>query len=232
MVLYLAIDDTDMPDSIGTGRLAREIAEEITTRYPVLAVTRHQFCVHPDIPYTSHNSGAVIHVSGISDDDLTLLTEQVISIMKNRFVQGSDPGLCLARREQITAPLIVFGQDAKSKVLTQEQARKLAAHLNIRLYGLGGTNGGIIGALAGVGLAATGFDGRFLQIGTIREHPGQTDVSTLLASGIEAVLAVDGRELQSGAIQVKKFPQPAVIFGKAFLLVEEVEGQWHAVRRD
>ena len=56
MVLYIALDDTDTLDSIGTGRLAREIAEDLAREFPVYAVTRHQLFVHPDIPYTSHNS--------------------------------------------------------------------------------------------------------------------------------------------------------------------------------
>lgn len=232
MVLYVAIDDTDMPDSIGTGRLAREIAKELEQRYPVLYVTRHQFYVHPDIPYTSHNSGAVIHLSDIPEESLTALSEEVISLMKGRFIQGSDPGLCLATHDQIKAPLIAYAQDAKNKVLTQEQAKKLAANLNILLYGLGGTNGGIIGALAGVGLAATGLDGRFLEIGTIRDQSGPMNVDVLLKTGIESVFSTDGKELKEGIIQIRKFPQPIRVFGKAHLLVEEVEGQWHGVRRD
>jgi hypothetical protein len=152
--------------------------------------------------------------------------------MKERFIPGSDPGLCLARHEQVTTPVITFGQDAKSKILTQEQARKIAANLNIQLYGLGGTNGGIIGALAGAGLAATGMDGRFLHIGTIRDRQGSMEVDALLKSGIDDVMSTDGRVVKEGLIQIRKFPQPVRIFGRPFLLVEEIEGQWHAVRRD
>ena len=230
--MYLSLDDTDMPDSIGTGRLAREIAAILEKKYPVISVTRHQYYVHPDIPYTSHNSGAVIHLNDIPDDSLPLLCEEAIALMKERFIPGSDPGLCLARHDQITTPIIAFGQDAKTKVLTQEQARKIAGHKNIMLFGLGGTEGGIIGALAGVGLAATGMDGRFLQIGTIRERQGPMEVCELLKTGIDEVVSVDGRTVNEGLIQIRKFPQPIRIFGRPFLLVEEIEGQWHAVRRD
>lgn len=61
MTLYLGIDDTDTRESRGTGRLARMIARELSRSYPVMGVTRHQLFVHPSIPYTSHNSCAVIH---------------------------------------------------------------------------------------------------------------------------------------------------------------------------
>jgi len=232
MMSYLAIDDTDMPDTIGTGRLSRQIADELGKKYPVLFVTRHQFYVHPDIPYTSHNSGAVIHFSYIPAESSLLLCDEAISLLRSNFIHGSDPGLCLVRHDQVTAPLITYGQDAKTKILTQEQALKLADNLNIPLFGLGGTNGGIIGALAGAALAASGMDGRYLEIGTIRGKTGPMKVSDLLKTGIEAVISIDGRELKEGLVQMRKFPQPVRIFGKPILLVEEIEGQWHVVKRD
>ncbi|PWR72539.1 ABC transporter substrate-binding protein [Methanospirillum lacunae] len=232
MVVYLALDDTDMPDSIGTGRLARFIADEMGKKYPVLCVTRHQFYVHPDIPYTSHNSGAVIHFADIPPESESQFCDEAIALMREKFILGSDPGLCFARHEQIIAPVITFGQDAKTKVLTQDQARKLAYNLNIFLIGLGGTNGGIIGALAGVGLAATGCDGRFLLVGTIRSREGDQEVKEILKTGIEEVLTIDGRVVTDGMIRIRKFPQPVRIMGRPVLLVEELEGELIAVKRD
>lgn len=54
-------------------------------------------------------------------------------------------------------------------VLTQERTRTLARNLSIRLKGFGGTEEGVIGAMAGLGLAASNNDGRFVQAGQIRE---------------------------------------------------------------
>ncbi|MDK2890060.1 MAG: hypothetical protein PWR21_692, partial [Methanoculleus sp.] len=62
MTIYLGIDDTDTRESRGTGRLARMIATELARSYTVTGVTRHQLFVHPAVPYTSHNSSAVIHI--------------------------------------------------------------------------------------------------------------------------------------------------------------------------
>jgi len=60
-VFLIGIDDTDNPTSPGTGRLARRLSDECARRgLRPLGVTRHQFLVHPAIPYTSHNSGACI----------------------------------------------------------------------------------------------------------------------------------------------------------------------------
>ena len=51
-----------MKKAFGTGRLSRMLAEELTKKGLVsnTSVTRHQLLVHPDIPYTSHNSSACI----------------------------------------------------------------------------------------------------------------------------------------------------------------------------
>ncbi len=62
----LAIDDTDNAESIGTGRLARMLAAHLeeANLFAEPGVTRHQLLVHPDIPYTSHNSAACIEAAG------------------------------------------------------------------------------------------------------------------------------------------------------------------------
>jgi len=52
MTIYLGIDDTDTPESRGTGRLARFIAEKISSEYEILGVTRHQLYVNDAIHIT------------------------------------------------------------------------------------------------------------------------------------------------------------------------------------
>jgi len=49
------------------------------------------------------------------------------------------------------------------RVVTQEEARRLASLSAIYLEGLGGTEGGVIGALAAVGPASTNCEGRVVQ---------------------------------------------------------------------
>ena len=233
MTIFLGIDDTDSLESIGTGRLARKIADEINGTFPVIAVTRHQFLVHPDIPYTSHNSGAAIWIDdGIPDNLLNDLFDRVSRIMKENFVEGSDPGIALARDAQISPAITSFALDAKRLVLTQEQARTLAAQAGILLQGLGGTEGGVIGALAAIGLASTGNDGRFLQLGNIRSMAGDQEVKDLLAAGISQVITTDGKIITEGRVRVRKFPQPACILGKPVILVEEKNGEYILVKRD
>ena len=233
MKIYLAMDDTDNLNSRGTGRLARTAAEVVSKEFNVTGITRHQLYVHEDIPFTSHNSCAVLHIEGKEADDKQWLFETVKEVMLDDFVEGSDPGIAVACANEIPAPLIAFGRDAQRKVLTQDNARSLARNLGIRLEGLGGTEDGVIGTMAGLGLAKGGNDGRFLLRGSVRDFSGPVDVETILNAGVDLVYATDGRVLESGRIIVEdgKSVKPCPVDGRAVLFVEEIDGQFHAVNR-
>jgi hypothetical protein len=234
MTILVSIDDTDNLNSRGTGRLARAIADTLAKEYPIYGVTRHQLYVHPDIPYTSHNSCAVIHLDTNGNTDIDKIFTTVENVMLSDFVEGSDPGLAVARADQVAAPLIVFGKDAKCTILTQEKARMLAKNLSIRLKGLGGTEDGVIGAMAGLGLAVNLNDGRFLQRGKIRDILGSSTVQQLLAAGIDEVCTLDGRIITSGMVmnEANKSPKACPVNGRTVLFVEDRGGILTAVKRD
>lgn len=226
MTIYLGIDDTDTRESRGTGRLARSIAAELARTCQVTGVTRHQLFVHDAIPYTSHNSAAVIHIEVQADrcreDILATGREMMIA----DFIDGSDPGVCIASHDQVSPEIMAFGHRAKNTVLTQDDAYRSARERAIHLEGLGGTNDGIIGALAGVGLAASGNDGRFILRGRSRELAGQQEIATLLCSGIDEVRLSDGTPLTTGFVDIQKVPRPALRAGKAVLFVEGDGGRY------
>lgn len=234
MTIFVCMDDTDNLNSRGTGRLARAVASELAKTYPVIGVTRHQLYVHPDIPYTSHNSCGVIHINMDGYEHLDEIFEIAREEMLNDFIEGSDPGLSVANHEQIKPSLIAYGKDAQQTVLTQEKARTLAKNLEIRLEGLGGTEDGVIGSMAGLGLALTSNDGRFLQIGSIRELVGPQTVQALLDVGVDDIYNLDGRRVTSGTIwnEETKSVKPCPVNGKAILFVEEVNGELRAVKRN
>ncbi len=233
-MIYVCVDDTDNLKSRGTGRLARAIAAKLSKKYPVLGVTRHQLYVHPDIPFTSHNSCAVIHVESDEKEQIDNIFEIAKKEIYDDFIEGSDPGLSVAHESQISPSLIAYAKDAKDTVLTQEKARTLAKNLNIRLEGLGGTEDGVIGSMAGLGLAYAGNDGRFLQIGTIRDLLGPQTVEKLIDAGIDAVHALDGRVITEGLVinDEKKSVKPCPVNGKVILFVDENEGVLSAIKRN
>ena len=59
-----------------------------------------------------------------------------------------------------------WGLRCKRELVTQSEARQIAADHGIYLEGLGGTEDGVIGALAAVGLMATKNDGRVVYFGS------------------------------------------------------------------
>lgn len=203
MRVWIGLDDTDNDESRGTGRLARQIATDLVETGDLLGVTRHQLLVDPRVPYTSHNSSAAIHLETSDSVDLSALLDRVRRAMLADFQPGSDPGLCLASGD-VPAEIVEFGRRAQAEVVTQEQARRLASAYDLRLEGLGGTQDGVIGALAALGLAACGEDGRYLLVGTIRALTGLQPVETLLSAGVAAVKTMDGQLVQHGLVLADK----------------------------
>ena len=202
MAIYIGLDDTDNPESRGTGRLARQLAAELAGDFRVLSVTRHQLLVDPRVPYTSHNSSAAIRLEGEPGLDLGELFGWAKARMMADFQPGSDPGLCVAG--QVPEEITGFGRRAQSELISQVEAFELAQAHGLLLRGLGGSQDGVIGALAAVGLAACGEDGRYLQIGTIRDLNGVLPVAELLRAGIAAVQTLDGAPVADGWVLVEK----------------------------
>ncbi len=189
MRVYLSIDDTDIAGAaIGTGRLARMFTELLPEDYRLWGVLRHQQLVAEGIPYTSQNSSACIVMdvpNGASRPDLTPLLDSAVKHVQRHASDGSDPGVCLATEADDMAPLIAFGKACTNEIKTQDQAMEAASH--VRLLGLGGTNDGIIGAAAAIGLTAFGWCGRFIDFNGLRQFEDVVRVADLEAAGIRVL---------------------------------------------
>jgi len=228
-VFFIGLDDTDNLESHGTGHLARLIAEALAEEYPVLGVTRHQLVVDARVPCTKNNSSAAILLDVDGHVDHKPLLRRVRKLMVNEYQPGSDPGLCVAH--QVPEDVIAFGYRAKRQLVTQEEARLLAEAHHIPLLGLGGDESGVIGALAAVGLAASGEDGRYPLVGRSRELTGLQPISALLAAGIAAVQTRDGCPVTRGLVQSDKL-RPARRGGRPILVVERDGDHWLPVKLD
>lgn len=161
--LLICIDDTDSLDSPGTGQVLEELLARLAEEGLGLGsfITRHQLLIHPDIPYTSHNSSMC---SRVTTEDPAAVTEFCRNWLNGACAPGSDPGLCITEPAALPdrEKLLAFGRAAKERVLTKEDAWAMArsAPEAIALSEHGGTGQGIIGALAGCGLRLSGMDGR------------------------------------------------------------------------
>jgi hypothetical protein len=145
------------------------------------------------------------------------------------YQPGSDPGLCVAR--DVPAAVTEFGRRAQQQLVSQAEARALAAAHTVPLVGLGGDHGGVIGALAAVGLAASGDDGRYVQVGRLRELSGLQPVSAVLAAGVTAVRTLDGRPVTDGLVQADKL-RPARRGGQPVAVVKWASDRWQPLKLD
>lgn len=228
-MLIVGLDDTDTLETRGTGHLARAIAAALAADYTVLGVVRHQLLVHPQVPCTKNNSSAALLLEADGHADPAALMERVRAMMMADFVPGSDPGLCVA----LTVPAEVsdFGRRAQRELVTQEEARELALEHGLMLEGLGGTQGGVIGALASVGLSAGGDDGRYVQVGCLRTLAGLQPVAALLAAGIAAVQTPAGLPVTDGLVQTDRL-RPARRGGRPVAVVEWAGDHWLPLKLD
>jgi hypothetical protein len=163
MQIVISIDDTDNLYSRGTGALASLLATQLEEKNwgKCSYVTRHQLLVHPDIPYTSHNS-AMCFTADIADSCLADVTAYAGEFLYRESAEGADPGLCVLAVDSLSdpAPVIAFGCKVKQDVVSIDEAYDLANQCGVHLSAHGGSGQGVIGALAGAGLRLSGHDGR------------------------------------------------------------------------
>jgi tRNA(Ile2) C34 agmatinyltransferase TiaS len=227
MTFFIGIDDTDTLESRGTGHLARQIASALSAEYDVIGVTRHQLLVDPRVPCTKNNSSATIVLGENGLVDAEKVLERVRRMMLDDFQPGSDPGLCVA--DAVPEAVTGFGRRAQQELVTRAEAQSLAAAWGIPLVGLGGDHGGVIGALAAVGLAASAEDGRYVLVGRSRELSGLQPVSKVLAAGIASVRTRDGQPVTEGLIQTDKL-RPARRNGQPIAVVEWIGDYWQPLK--
>jgi tRNA(Ile2) C34 agmatinyltransferase TiaS len=228
MQYFIGLDDTDNLESRGTGHLARVMAEVLAQDFHVHGVTRHQLLEDERVPKTAKNScaGIIFEGDSYSLGEIALYARKV---MLDDYQPGSDPGLCVST--QVPAEIIAYGQRVQREFLKQQEARELAIMHDIFLEGLGGDEDGVIGALAAVGLAASGNDGRYVQIGSIRDLEGLLPLADVLAAGITSIKTLDGESVTEGLILADKL-RPARRGGVPVLFVEREDDHWLPLKLD
>ena len=224
----IGIDDTDMPTLGGTGQLARRLAADIEQGQLGASggVTRHQLFEGPGVPKTSRNSAAAVEFSGVESAEK--LIEAATEIVAREAIAGSDPGVALAQLKPCDE-LLGFGQAAQAGLVTQEQARRVAGLAGIYHEGLGGDGGGVIGAVAAVGLRIGGNDGRFVGLPGIREIAGVVTVADILER-TEIVATIDEADSTllgpDIAVDLGDWVRPRLIGGRPVLVARHDGTRW------
>lgn len=230
MNILICIDDTDNIDSRGTGELATLIAKTIEEENwgKCSPITRHQLLIHPDVPYTSHNSSMCFEAD-ISEIYLERIISYSSDFLQKESAEGSDPGLCVAIQDKILNPelLIEFGRKAKKEIITISEAYNLARQLGIHLSEHGGTGQGVIGALAGVGLRMSGNDGRLKGKVKIISESGVESVGHIKElTGFQRVKDINGSELKDEElVRVSKELKAVFLDRKSTVLVFAIQDE-------
>jgi len=232
-MIYVGIDDTNNEESVGTAKFTRQVASKIAEKFPVYGVTRHQLNLNKEINYSLHNFCAVIHVEADKEHLNTLFSTTSDEIMNN-FNIGSNPGIAVAVAEDISPEVVQFGLDAKYQIVKMDDVFTLANNCEIKTEGFGETGEGVIGAFAGVGLASTKNDGRFVQLGKLRKIKQPEPVQKFLNSGIDKIMTLEGVPVTDGMIfNIDNKPvKPSPVNGVVVLFVEPVNNMFRAVNRD
>lgn len=218
-MILVGIDDTDVLGSKGTNQLAKAIVHTLADRYACVRIVRHQLLSDPRVPYTSKNGSASITLEPRGKVDFADVIDTFRRVMREWYVEGSDPGLCVDIYGTAGA-VSAFGRRCQQEVVTQWEARELAAKHRLHLEGLGGTEGGVIGALAAVGLAATADDGRIVQHG---EWPDDLmewqPVPAISERGIDIRELDSLADVRQGFVDLGKRLRPNVRGGRSVLFV-------------
>lgn len=235
----IGIDDTDTLASPGTGRLVQELMVELAGEGwgEALGATRHQLLIDPRVPMTSHNCSAALAWRLAQERTVAGLAVRIGDWLASHTPEGSDPGLAIVSQaasdatnaaggaEGVGGALAAFGLRAKLDVLDQRAARRLARKTGVHLSGHGGTEDGVIGALAAVGLHLGGSDGLFLWMPGIRELTGTSTAADLMASvPLDYIGPLDGPgPHDEEVIELGNWVRPLHRGGRSHLLVERVE---------
>jgi hypothetical protein len=193
----------------------------------IVGILRHQLPRADDIPFTSNNSSACVIIDSLNGHTSRDFAELAASFVLEHFVEGSDPGVCVSDAESVADELVSFSLEATGHKVTQARASK--AVCSAPLQGLGGTNDGIIGAAAAVGLTRYGWCGRYIEYGALRELKDPLTVGDLADAGIMAV-SVDrdpAVPLPEDRLSSQGWIRPSLWSGRPVLqVVQESPGVW------
>jgi hypothetical protein len=235
MMIYVGLDDTDTLDDPGTNQLARHLVRELSDAFVGQIIVRHQLLEDPRVPCTRKNGCAsMLFESRVDGETCESLIERLRPNIIAWCPVGSDPGLCVMDR--VPPAVVEWGQRCKRELVTQQEGRQIAAEHGIYLEGLGGTQDGVIGALAAIGLLATRNDGRVVYLGSggedLYDITGLLSVETIHARGVAEIYDVEsGTLVTDGVVEVGKRLRPNYRDGRVVLYAtRRAESEWEAVR--
>lgn len=242
-MIFVGLDDTDMPDTPGTNKLAFYVAELLERDYETQWIVRHQLLADPRIPCTNRNGCVTMALVPREPNmrDVASARAALIDCIRATMLAwcppGSDPGFCVA--DEVAPAIAAWGKAAQAEVLHKEAALRLARESGVHLEELGGTGGGVIGALAAVGLLSTWDGGRVVHCAKFSpasfDATGCFEIDEVYQWGVDEIVGVhDGAKVTDGSIDLGKRLRPNLRNRRVVLFVEpgmpDDRADWLALR--
>ncbi|MSR29866.1 MAG: hypothetical protein EXR99_00025 [Gemmataceae bacterium] len=234
MEILLGIDDTDIPDWPGTNKLAMALALRLEENHVhTRRILRHQLWLDAAVPYTSGNGSASMLLKADSLEQIPWLEKFCAGFIEPLCPEGSDPAMCLCPASEAVG-LTNLGWKATQEWVSPAEAMAVARERGVLLRSLKGRDHGVVGALAAVGLAASGEQGRVVfhekGYGSLQ---GVVEVEKLIQWGIKVEEESTGQILDHGLVDLVKKLRPNIRHGLEVLFVEKGPGRdaWIALKR-
>ena len=226
VMIFVGIDDTDTLDSPGTNQLvppsgpatSRSFAGRVDRAASVaVGPTR---AVHPQERLRGHRLSADARADGPRSGCDTGADHSPVVPCRER------PGLVRDRRSSARGGR--FRPTVSAAIRLSDRSPAVGREHGIFLDGLGGTEDGVIGVLAAVGLASLHEQGRIIYLGSARpdihDVGGWQSVEALHRLGIDEVRRLDsGAPVPAGQVNVGKRLRPNFCQGKIVLFVSPWE---------
>jgi methanogenesis imperfect marker protein 11 len=149
--LQVGVDDTDKIGEGATWSLANEIGHELNFDKDIEYLNHTLVQLYPGTPEKTTNCVATVLTFGVKPNKLGWLKKELANKF-HELTSSKQTGLAFLDGIRIPKMLEQFAHEARSKLVTIDDARNLADRLNIELHEVTGDRG-LIGATAALGFA-------------------------------------------------------------------------------
>jgi tRNA(Ile2) C34 agmatinyltransferase TiaS len=223
MRVLVGIDDTDVAGgATSTARLARELGETLNGQARFIGSLGH--ILFSGVSATTNNKASCVVLDCEEPSALDELFERIVDYVEWRASLASSPGIVMASAKM--AGLVELGcESARREIRMNEVVPLLVEH---RFKGFGSQRG-LIGAAAAIGLTARGWSGRWLEFGNLRRFERAVQVRELTEQRIYTVSIETDAEAPAPEdwIDTHGWLRPQLIAGAAALPLRRIgDGLW------
>lgn len=195
MLFFLGIDDTGQPGKSGSSETALALGLHLQARKlaRLVHVSAHALIPPAEIPHSSLNHAYCLTLEGEAQQLREIDMESRVYLMRHSAT-GANPGFALAPRERVIERIQNWGKACQMFTMERREALDLARSLGIMAAGFTGSGSGVIGALAAMGLRASGSDGWIFWLSGLPDLKGVMTFSEILQiSTFDYVKSLRGR---------------------------------------